>query len=384
MVAALAFAAIGCRPTPAQRAPVAVRIEPVAPSTVVSMAKYSGTVQAQTQVDLAFRAGGYLQSLALVKGDGRDHRFDSRPIQSGDRVSQGQVLATLRQSDFKQRLSEVGGMSTEAAASYRKANDDLRRAKKLLAESAISQAEYDAIKSRHDALAGEASAAAARVGQAGLALSDSELKSPLDGIVLERRAEVGTLVSPGVPVLTVADTSRVKVVFGVPDSVQRGLALGAEVHVTTDAARERVFNAVITKIAAQADTKTRIFDVEASIDNADGLLKVGLVTNIEVGRVLGDGGAHDAPPLLIPLSAIVKLRPEEESFWVFLVSDENGGPVVHSRAVELGNLVGNRVSVAKGLTAGDRLVIQGATLVTEGQRVNVVPGSVAGGASGAP
>jgi RND family efflux transporter MFP subunit len=283
-----------------------VRIETVAAAPSLSKGRYTGTVQARQQVDLAFRAGGYVEKIAMVPGvlpgpaagsveggEAGAHtkgkkpavtKRQDRPIQAGDRVARDAVLASIRHSDFKQKLAEANGVSAENAAGLRRAKADLDRARTLLAEGTIPQAEFDAVKARHDSLAGASSAAAARVGQAGLALGDASLKAPFDGIVLERRVEIGALVAPGVPAIVLADTAMVKAVIGVPDGVQRELALGQEVLVSSDAVPDKTFNALITKIAAQADSRTRVFEVEATLDNSEGLLKVGMVATVTIGK----------------------------------------------------------------------------------------------------
>jgi RND family efflux transporter MFP subunit len=390
LCALVALIFVACTPAAKKRTPIAVRVEKVAPSSAAGTARYSGTVQAQTQIELAFRIGGYVAAIAAPGREARDPKDKKAPagrqpegiglIQSGDRVNKDMVLAVLRQSDYKQRLSELSGMTAEASAGYAKAKADLDRAKTLFAEGSIPQAEFDAIKARHDALAGSTAAAAARTSQASIALSDTKLRSPLDGIILDRRVEVGTLVAPGVPVFAIADTTTVKVVFGVPDSVQRDLSIGSEVGVTTDAVADRIFTGTITKIAAQADPKTRVFDVEASIDNRDGTLKVGMVTTIQLGK---PGHTGDTV-ILVPLSAVVRIPPNEQGFWVFVTSEPAGVGQVSARGVELGNLVGNRVIVTKGLLPGEQVVVQGATLARDGDQVNIVPGSPALVASAGP
>jgi membrane fusion protein, multidrug efflux system len=371
-----ALAAFGCeRPGARPNPPRAVRIETVVAMTQASTARYSGTVLAHTQVDLAFRVSGYVQTIASLKGGGRadgkvGKKERGRLLQAGDPVTRDMMLAALRKEDFKQKYSELAGMSAEASAGYRKAKQDYDRAKGLLAENVISQADYDAAKARYDGYAGSASAAAARAGQAGLALSDSQLRSPLNGIVLDRRVEVGSLIPAGAPAFILADTSTVKVVFGVPDIVQRTLAQGQAIIVTTDAVTDRVFTAAVTKIAAQADSKTRVFDVEASLDNAEGILKVGMIASIQLGR------HQEGPSIQIPLSAVIRSPNDPQGFAVFVLRADD----LHAKLqpVELGNLVGNRVGVLRGLATGDQLIVQGATLLREGDAVNVVPGSVQG------
>jgi len=362
VVAGLAFSALGCAGRERSEPPaVAVRVEPVGAALPPDHGRYSGTVEAQTRVDLAFRIGGYVSS--LTPGAQR-----ARPLQAGDRVTRDMVLATLRQSDYRHKLSEADGLSAEAGASYRKAKADHARAKALLAEGTISQADYDATRARLDALSGSAGAAAARVGQMRVTLADTQLRSPLDGIVLERSVEVGALVAPGAPAFSLADTSVVRVVFAVPDSVQRALALGDTVAITTDAAPERAFRGVLTKLAAQADPRTRSFVVEASVANPDGILKVGMVTALQLGAPTAKESV-----LAVPLAAVVRRPGDGQAFTVFVASASSGRAVVHARTVELGSLVGSRVSVTRGLSPGEPIVVQGASMVSNGVPVAIVP-----------
>src|SRR5215510_12574712 len=92
------------RPKMQPKPPVAVRVETVATTTQASTARYSGTVLAQTQVDLAFKVGGYVATLATMRTMGDKHK--GRPLQAGDHVSRDTVLASLRKEDFKRRYAE--------------------------------------------------------------------------------------------------------------------------------------------------------------------------------------------------------------------------------------------------------------------------------------
>ncbi len=351
---------IACKAAKDPRSDVAVRIETAIQAKPASSFTFTGTIRADKQVELAFRTGGFVDAISPKK--------KTRPVQAGDWVAKNTVLASLRLADFRAQLHEAGGVSREASSGYRKAKTDLERAKKLFAQGTISQAELDDARARHDALAGGAAAAGARATQASLALGDAQLKAPFDGIVLERRVEAGALVAPGFPAFVLADTSTVKVTFAVPDTTASTLATGREVHVTTEALPERVFEGHVTKIAAHADARTHVFDIEASFENPDGVLKVGMPAKIEVVPVETDATTS----VLVPLSAVVRV-PESDGFGVFILDDRDGLRVKR-RAVDVARLAGNRVSVTRGIAPGERFVVQGATLLDDGARVVIVPG----------
>ncbi len=365
-LAAVLFLAAGCHAkSQAARTRQAVRVEAVNSIATQTTTVYSGTALARTQVDLSFKVGGYVDKIAAVTdGKGRP-----RPLQAGDHVRQGMVLASLRESDYKARLAELAGMSGDASSAYKRAKADYARANKLLASGAISQAEFDNIKARYGQAVGSAAAANARVSGASIALSDARLKAPFDGIILTRGIEVGALVAPGTPGFSVADTDTMRIVFGVPDSVQRILLPEQTVTATTDALPGRTFAGSISKVAAQADAKTRVFDVEASVDNEDQALKVGMVMQVQID--LRTAGALTAT--LVPLSAVVRPPDAPSGFGVFVTAKGDDGDVARMRRVVLGDLITNRVAVIQGLATGERIVVQGAAILTDGQPVNVLP-----------
>jgi RND family efflux transporter MFP subunit len=320
-------------------------------------------VEAKTQVTLAFKVGGYVGTITSVPGDGRGRRL----VQAGDAVKSGEVLATIRKADYSTKLDELRGARDHAKAAAANAKLDLERATQLLRQQVIPQSEFDAITARYDSAVGEARAADARVAQASISLSDTELRSPLVGIVLHRAIEVGDLVAPGATGFVVADTNTMKIVFGVPDSVQRAIRTGLPISMHTEALPGREFHGIITKIAAKADEKSRAFDVEATVDNQDHTLKVGMIATAEFQRAKAEARA------VVPLSAVIHVPDKKDRFAVFVVTGEGEAKVATLRPVVLGELVRNDVTITEGLAEGESVIVRGATIVRDGDRVAVIP-----------
>src|SRR5262249_59779654 len=101
--------------------------------------------------------------------------------------------------------------------------------------------------------AASAAAAQARLASQKIALADTELRAPVDAVVLARSVELGTLASPGTVAFRLADVNTIKVLFAVPDEVSAGLQLGTPVTVSADALRVQSLPATITKLAPQSD-----------------------------------------------------------------------------------------------------------------------------------
>ena len=345
--------------------PTAVKVAVVEHAGSAAGTHYSAQINPATRLDLSFKVGGYVDTVATVPGvDGKP-----RLLQDGDRVRAGMQLAAIRRTDYAQRLAEAQAALAQAKVALDQAELDLGRTAKLAEHNAIAGAELDAARTKRAGAAATLSGARARLDQAATALSDTVLRSPLDGIVLKRSVEVGALAAPGTVAFAVADVGSVKAAFGVPDVVLPRVHLGAALTITTEAYPGERFEGRISLIAPSADPKSRVFEVDVTIPNADGRLRPGSVAALSLE---GAGDATSATAALIPLSAIVRSPGHPTQFAVFIVDAAGGRTVVHARDVELGEYLGRVIPVKRGLTGGETVVIQGAGLLSDGEPVEVL------------
>jgi multidrug efflux system membrane fusion protein len=318
-----------------------------------SETRYSGSINADASVDVAFKVSGVVDRVSQLRGaDGR-----LRNLQDGDRVQRGEVLARLRPSEFRDQVSD-------AEASLRQAQADYERASQLYENRSVSKADYDAAYARY-------TASRAKQNQAALSLRDAVLRSPIDGVIIRRSVEVGSLAGPSAPAFTVADTRRVKVVFGVPDVVVAHLKLGGPLSIQAEAIPGRTLEARITRISPSADPSSRVFEVEAALPNTDGRMKVGMLATLSLGRT------GQTRALLVPLAAVVRPLGDTTGYAVYVIKDsgQNSGTIstAHLKRVVLGDVSGNLIAVREGLEPGERVIIRGATIVSDGQVVSVIP-----------
>ncbi len=361
-VAVAVLCATGCQAETAYEKPitpvgVAVAIE----ARTDHASRYSATVDAITKVDLAFRVGGYVRSLGTIaEGAGQ------RPLREGDHVRGGTTLAIIDQTDNSERVRQVRAQLEEATAASAQADRTLARARALFDKDALARPELEAAQAGAEAARARVAAAGAGARQVESVLGDHTLVAPFDGILLKKSINVGALATPGAPAFSLADISSVKVVFGVPD-VALAEVRASGVEVQTDAFPGVVFPARLTNVAPTADPRGRVFDVELTIANGDGRLRPGMVASVEVRRQ----GA-EAPELLVPLSAITRPAGGSTGYAVFVVEGQGDSVVVRQRLVDLGALRGNLVTVSKGLSRGDRVVVSGTAFVTDGATVRIV------------
>ena len=346
--------------------------KPLIPVTVTEVEEYSGpegvtysaSIVPYDQVNVAFKSAGYVTTILQRKGvDGRE-----RNLQQGDWVKKGEVMARVRESDYQHAVEQYQGQLEQAQAGAVKSKQDFGRAQALYKANAMTQSDYDAAKAQNDSSQASVTTAQAVVDQAQQSLSDCELRAPTDGQILSRNIELGALVGTGTTGFTMGDTKRVKAVFGIPDTVLASVTLGKKQGIQTETYSQEFYGQV-TAIAPQADQKSRTFQVEVTIPNSNDLLKSGMVATLDLGQP-----KLTSPVPVVPLGAIVS-APDGASklFNVFVVVRDGDKDVAKRRTVQPGMTYGDMVSITKGLSAGDRVISNGATLVNDGQVVRVVP-----------
>jgi RND family efflux transporter MFP subunit len=417
----LSIALLGaCKSKQTQKPAVPVKVAAVELNTASSEARYSATIIPRTQVELAFKVGGYVDALRKVRGvDGK-----LRDIQEGDRINVSTVLARVRQSDYQVKFKEaesqasearsgidvskaqyeeaVSGIASskaqlvEAEAAYVKAKLDFDRAENLFASHSMTKADYDSVKAQYDMTSAKVAAARSQVQviqakadsakanidvvqakskgaqavvqETQIPLHDTELRSPLNGVVLEKSVEKGTLVSSGDKAFIVADTSSVKAVFGVADIAVAEMKLGSKLSVESESMPGKEFQGQITSVFPAADSKSRTFNVEVTIANAEYLLRPNMIVSLRVGEKQAT-----TAKLVVPLNAVIKSKSNANGYAVMVLTEDGGRQLARLRDVKLGESVGNAVAVAEGLKPGERVITTGNTMVLDGDQVKVIP-----------
>jgi multidrug efflux system membrane fusion protein len=332
-------------------------------STSAGGLRFSAVVTPDSQVPLAFRIPGYVISLKQVRGqDG-----GMRDIAEGDPVSQGVVLAQIRSTEYQDKVHQTDFQTKAEEAAAEKAKLDFERASRLFASDSITKPEFDAARAQYDSTQAKVRAAQAQTAEAQVSLRDTSLVAPFSGDIVKKSLELGSFVGPGVPTFVLANTDTVKIIIGVPDTVVRSIRLGQQVEVAIDAFPTRTFHARISRISSAADTVTRNFDVEVAIPNHGHLLKAGMIGSLQLA---GGDSQTSTPSVVVPLSAVVQATTGK--YGVFVVSQSNNAEIARLRSIEIGPVNGTDITVANGLNNGDQIIIAGANLLKDGQRVEVL------------
>jgi len=372
------------------RSPTAVRLVSVDASSSAAFVTYSAVIAPNAQVDLAFRVSGYVVDIHRSQGaDGR-----TRGLEPGATIARALVLARVRATDYQVVVdrarsardeSSTGVIAADAAlaeaqAGLTEAASDFERISALWQQESVTKPVYDGATARRDAARAKvdaaiaaraaatqrATAAAAQAHEAEIALSDTALRAPFDGILLERHVEVGTLVTPATPAFTIADLRLIKARFSVPDTALPMFRAGQVLPVSVDALVDERFQGHVLSVAPAADPKSRSFEITVAIDNPTYKLRSGMIASIRVA-----GETAEPQRLLIPIDALVH-DPVRDRYLVYALEQKDGRSVAKTIDITPGPLVGNHVSILEGLTAGQRIVASGANLLRPGDVVKEI------------
>lgn len=194
-------------------------------------------------------------------------------------------------------------------------------------------------------------------------LARTTIRAPFAGILESRTVELGSMVSPGQTVGRVVDLSRVKVVAGVPERYAPDIVRGSDAVVHFDVLPEESYPAQVDYVGATVNPANRTFPIEIEMANPGAEVKPEMVANVVVERRTLENA------IVVPQDALVRV---EDGYVVFVADSADGRPIARERKVELGPSQGNRVVVASGLEAGERLIVLGQRSVAAGDRINVV------------
>jgi RND family efflux transporter MFP subunit len=287
----------------------------------------------------------------------------------GDRVQSGQVLAVIDDAQPRAALDRATAADLAAQQEIAASDSDFtlaeatfRRYQTLYDKKSVSPQEFDEVKARYQAAqarremarAGQAQAKAA-LEQAHTAPAYTRILAPFDGIVTERKADVGTLASPGMPIFSVEDLRRYRLEATVNETDLRYVRMGQQVPVFLDALGDRELKGKVVEIVPAADPATRSFLVKAELPS-DVALRSGLFGRAEFVR-----GEQSA--LLIPRAAVVE-RGQLQGIYIV---DQNR--IAGLRYITLGKPAAGQVEVLAGLQAGETLVADPAGRELSGKKI---------------
>ena len=344
-------------------------------------------------VDVHAKVAGYLQKIY---------------VDVGDHVERGQTLAILEVPELAAQLSGADAAVRRAKEDIRREQSDVERAqsahaaahsmyvrlkqaseqqKGLVAQQELDDAEAKDLETGAQVSSAQAALSAAEQQvevsvanqkQYGAMSNYSRIVAPFTGVVTMRYADTGSLVAAGtssstqaIPVVRIAQVSKLRLVLPIPESIAPQVHLGDPVKVRVEALSKEITGRV-SRFARSLDMQTRTMETEIDFENRDGELLPGMYTETQL--VLSERPAT----LSLPIEAVTR---SGDTATVLIVTPQN---MVEERKVRLGLEGKARVEVVSGLEEGDRVVIGNRSQFRSGEKVQpkeVAPSGLTRGTS---
>ncbi len=290
----------------------------------------SGTVTSDHRVSISSRLSGYIRELT---------------VREGDQVQAGQILVRVDPVDAKQAL-------IQAKADLADAEADLKRYKELFKSGAVSKQQLSKIKLRY-------TVAKSQVEQARNQLSYAEVRSPVAGVVVEKRMSQGDLTAPGMPILTIEDPHSLLVETYVSEGFISKIHENDKVDVTIPSLH-KTFTGTVRQVVQAADPVSHQFLVKVALKDT-GDIHPGMFA--QAGFRVGERQA-----ILVPESVLL----QRAGLYAVYVVDSQG--IAQYRLVRLGQHKGNQVEIVAGLHDGDTIAWAGEPSLKTGMKIQASNG----------
>jgi membrane fusion protein, multidrug efflux system len=330
-------AAEGAAPDSVLARVISVEIETIEPAPFTDFVRIVGQATANRDVQVAAEESGIIRQLFVEKGAV---------------VRAGQPIARIDDAVLRAQLER-------AQAQARLAEETWERQRRLWEDEQIGS-EINYLNARYTAQTARASADELRA-----RLGRTTIRAPIAGVLDARLVEVGSMVMQGTAVARIVDASSVKISGGVPERYAADIDRGAEMRLAFEGMQRAEYTGRVEYVGATLNEANRTFPIEVAVPNPGGVIRPGMVANLQVARRAGG----DA--LLVPQGAVLR---RETGYVVYVVAEQEGQPVAELRDVIPGASQRGRVVIEQGLEPGDRVIVVGQQQVSTGDRLRIVNG----------
>ena len=349
--------------------PPSVLVAPVALRDVAPAYDFIGRVTAIQSVQIVPRITAFIEA---------------EPATQGADVKTGDVLFQLQKAQYQAAMQAAQAQLDSANAALRQAQLAYARSAQLNKQGFEAQANLDQATATRDQDQANVLGAQASLAQAALNLSYCTITSPIDGRLGAITLTKGNLVTPSTPALaTINQLDPIRVVFSVSDRVLVGveqttgsnatqIAAGLVVGLILPDGSNYKQTGKINFLNNQVDPQTGTVSVYVDFPNPDRLLLPGSFVSVDV---------RSAKPEEHPMVAVAAVQTDQSGSYVLTVGADG---TVHQQSVVLGRQVAQDFIVSKGLSGGERVIVEGVQKVRPGEKVNVQTAPAAVAAVAAP
>lgn len=297
-------------------------------------------------------------------------------VDLGDTVSQGQTLAKIYDVTFRDQLAQARSQLEQSRIAVKRDSAEYERQQTLMDRDLTSESELEIAEAAYQSSLSQFEAARASVTQAQENFNNTEVKSPVNGVVISRGLEEGDLASTGTELFQLASTNGYESRIYLPVQDWRAIEIGQEVNLRVSNESDVSARGLVSRKSPQLDPTTGLGEVVITLTSAGNSIYPGVLVENVINITTKD------QVMIVPRSALVEqvetvINPEtntidlERTYSVFV---SRGDTVAERRPLELGIEQGDRIEVLAGLLPSDNIIITGQSGLEDGSRISVATG----------
>jgi len=332
-------------------------------STIADQVRSYGTVKAQDLVSVSPQVSNRLTDIY---------------VDLGDTVEAGQLMAKIYDKTFRDQLSQAQAQLAQSRIALRRDSAQFERQRQLLEMDLVSDSEYEIALATYRNTMAQLESARASLTQAQENFNFTEVRAPVNGVVVSRSLEEGDLAPSGQTLFELASDSGFETRIFLPVQDWRSVRIGQSVQLRVSNEASVSATGIVSRKSPQLDPATGLGEVVITLTQVGGSIYSGVLAENLINIQTNDNA------VVIPRSALVEVvetvvNPEsntielERSYSVFV---SKGDSMAERRILELGIEQGDRIEVLSGLQPGDNIVITGQQGLEEGGRISVASGAL--------
>lgn len=322
-----------------------VKVFRVAANAAAHRTLYAGEIRPRFETTLSFRVAG---------------KITARPVEIGDTVQKGQLLAKLDASDFQLAVQALQAQIKSAVAERDFAKEDLTRYRELLVQKVISPPDFDRHQTLYTNAQERVAALEAQLKQTLNQQQYTELTADRTGVVTALLVEKGQVIAAGQPVVKLAQLDEKEIHFDIPEQRIAQIKPEQQVAVTLWSDDKHPFKAKIREISAAADSISRTYRIKATLLEGQETARLGMTATVWLAE-------DKTEQIAVPLSAVFTTQdqPAQQKVWIV----DEAKQQVKAVPVQMGVALADELTTVSGLKAGQLIVSAGVQRLKEGQSV---------------
>ena len=329
--------------------PISVKVSGIDTSNGSGFVSASGKVEAENSANVSTRMMGYVTKLH---------------VKVGQKVSAGQLLVNINNSDLLAKKAQVDASIMQATAAFNNAKKDYERFSALYNQQSASQKELDDMTSRYEMAKAGLEAAKQMRNEVMAQFSYSNITAPFSGEITNTFVKEGDMANPGMPLVSIEGASRLQVTAMVSENDISNIHNGMSVKISVKSLNKDV-SGKVSEVSMSSKNTGGQYLVKINLGNVDKSILSGMFVNVQFPVENKTSVEKNTDKVLVPTSAIVK---QGQLSGIYTIANDNRAIL---RWLRLGKTFGNEIEVLSGLSVNERYVVSAEGKLYNGAKVSI-------------